>query len=108
MHNNLAIFSVGDEIKNLNDLIQAVKDVGNWKGLCRNLDVDEGTMDKLIQNYNLPDEQKAECLTAYFNAGKAKWSKVVDAVAKYPVSNERLAKKIAEDHGLPFEDKDEL
>lgn len=66
-------------------------------------------MDTLIKNPNsLPDQQKANCLTAYFNSGEATWSKVVDAVANYPVNNRRLARKIAKDHGVPFEDRDEL
>ena len=95
-----------NEIRKLNDLIQALQDVGDWKGLCRNLDVDEGTMDTLIKNPSShPNELKAECLTAYFNTGKAKWSKVVDAVANYPISNKRLARKIAQDHSVPFEDE---
>ena len=99
----------GDEIEKLNDLIQAVKDVGNWKGLCRNLDVDEGIMDTLIQNPNSPPNAlKEECLTAYFKSGDAKWSKVAEAVAKHPIRNRRLAKTIAKDHGVPFEDKKEL
>ena len=100
----------GNDIRKPNDLIQAVKDVGDWKGLCRNLDVDEGTMDILIKNPNSgpPDELKAECLTVYFNSGKATWSKVVEAVANYPIKNIRLAKKIANDHNIPFNDKNEL
>ena len=104
-----SVFIIDDEIKKLNDLIQAVQEVGDWIGLCRNLGVSEGKLDTLIQNPNQPaNQQKAECLRAYFNMGKAKWSKVVEAVKKYPISNSRLARKIAEDHGLPFDDKDEL
>ena len=100
---------IDDEIQKPNDLIQAVQDVGDWKGLCRNLDVDEGTMDTLIKNPSSPpNELKAECLTAYFKTGKAKWSKVMNAVANYPINNKRLARKIAKDHRVPFEDKDEL
>ena len=99
----------GNDIRKVNDLIQAVKDVGDWKGLCRNLDVDEGTMDVLIKNPNSPpNELKAECLTVYFNSGKATWSKVVEAVANFPIKNKRLARKIANDHGIQFNDKNEL
>ena len=99
----------GNDIRKLNDLIQAVEDVGDWKGLCRNLDVDEGTMDTLIKNPSSPpNELKAECLTVYFNSGKARWSKVVQAVARFPIKNRKLARKIAKDHGIPFKDEKEL
>ena len=88
----------GNDIKKLNDLIQAVQDVGDWKGLCRNLDIDEGTMDSLIKNPSSPpNELKAECLTVHFNSGKARWSKVVQAVASFPIKNRKLARKIAID-----------
>ena len=31
----------------LNDLIQAVKEIGNWEGLCTNLGVSQGKIDAL-------------------------------------------------------------
>ena len=40
-------------------------------------------MNKLEHNNNHPDLQKAECLKAYFNTGKATWAEVAKAVAMY-------------------------
>jgi hypothetical protein len=84
----------------LNDLIQAVKEIGNWRGLCTNLGVDEGVMDTLIHSPATVDAKKADCLQAYFNGGEAKWSTVVKAVSMHPISNKRVAKWIAKAHGL--------
>ena len=58
----------------------------------------------MVQTHNSFHSTK-ECLWAYFNMGKAKWSQVVEAIKEYPISNSRLARKIAEDHGLPFKDE---
>ena len=91
----IVIVDHAHEIEKLNDLIQALQSIGDWRGLCRNLNVDEGTMDKLEHNHNHPDLQKTECLKAYFNTGNAKWTEVVDAVAMYPIKNMRVSKKIA-------------
>ena len=109
---NVVIFfffdvATGDEIEKFNDLIQALQGVGNWEGLCRNLNVDEGILELVKNSYNLPYERKAECLKAYFNTGKAKWSEVIDAIGTYPINNNRLAKKIAIDRGL-LRSNDEL
>lgn len=81
-------------------MIQALQNIGDWRGLCRNLNVDEGTMDNLEHNHNHPDVQKAECLKAYFNTGKARWAEVVKAVAMYPIKNMRVSKKIAREKGI--------
>ena len=101
-----------DKIKKVNDLIQAVKEIGNWLGLCTNLGVTEGVMDRLKYSTDAVtvDAKKAECLRAYFKSGEAKWSDVVKAVAMYPIDNKRVAKQIAKDHGLHYEAivKDEL
>ena len=103
-------FTLGDDIQKLNDLIQAVKEIGNWKGLCTNLDVSQGKIDALIHSTATVDAKKAACLQAYFNGGKVKWSEVVKAVAMYPINNIRVAKQIAEAHGLNYNNivKDEL
>ena len=95
---------IGHEIEKLNDLIQSLQSIGDWRGLCRNLDVDESIMDHLEHSYYHPDVQKAECLKVYFNTGKARWTKVVEAVAMYPIKNLRVAKKILEEHGLPHDE----
>ena len=103
-------FTTDEEIKKVNDLIQAVKEIGNWRGLCTNLGVNEGKIDALIHSTATVDTKKAACLRAYFIGGQAKWSDVVKAVAMHPISNKRVAKQIAKDHGLHYEAivKDEL
>jgi plasmid maintenance system antidote protein VapI len=85
-------------------------EIGNWRGLCTNLGVDEGVMDALIHSTATVDAKKADCLQAYFNSGEATWSDVVKAVAMHPIRNKRVAKRIAKAHGLSYEVivKDEL
>ena len=101
---------LGDDIQKLKDLIQAVKEIGNWRGLCTNLGVTEGVMDTLKYSGDTVDAKKADCLQAYFNGGRAKWSDVVKAVTMHPINNIRVAEQIAEDHGLSYSNvmKDEL
>ena len=100
------ICHAGDEITRLRDLVYAVKDIGDWKGLCTNLDVDLGTLDG-IEHSPIYDK-KWECLTAYLKQGEARWSDVVRAVAM--LGNKLVAKKIAKKHGIDFEKvvRDEL
>ena len=106
----MSYFTTDEEIKKVKDLIQAVKEIGNWRGLCTNLDVNEGVMDSLQHSSDTVDAKKAGCLRAYFNSGEAKWSDVVKAVAMDPINNKRVAKQIAKAHGLHYEAivKDEL
>ena len=101
---------IDDKIENFQDLVQAVKGVGNWRGLCLNLDVDQGIIDTLIHSPDVADIKKLECLRAYFDQSKAKWSQIVRAVAMYPVNKKRIAKNIAKGHGIEFDKlvKDEL
>ena len=103
-------FTTDDEINKLNDLIQAVKDIGDWRGLCTNLGVSDGEMDVLIHSTSTVRTKKADCLKAYWNEGEAKWSDVVRAVAMSPINNKRVAKKIAKAHSLDFDEilRDEL
>ena len=96
----LCFFSLDDKIQKLNDLIQAVKDIGDWQGLCTNLGVSEGVIDTLVHSTATVDTKKADCLRAYFKSGEAKWSNVVKAVVMYPISNKLVAKQIAKAHGL--------
>ena len=93
------ICHAGDEITKLRDLVHAVKDIGDWKGLCTNLDVELGTLDS-IEHSPIYDK-KWECLTAYLKQGEARWSDVVRAVAM--LGNNLVAKKIAKKHGIDFE-----
>ena len=72
------------------------------------LRVDKGVMNKLDKAHRgSEDDKMMECLQAYIDNGEASWSEVVKAVAKPPINNKRLAKKIAKDYDVDF-DKDEL
>jgi hypothetical protein len=99
-----------EEIKKVNDLIQAVVEIGDWRGLCTSLGVDEGVLDALYHSTAPEDAKKADCLRAYFKSGEARWSDVVKAVSMPPIRNKRAAKRIAIAHGLSYEAimKDEL
>ena len=95
-----------DEIKNIKNLVEAVKDICDWRGLCLNLGVDQTTMDALIYSSDGVNMKKLRCLQAYFDQGKAKWSEVVKAVKSYPMNNKHVANNIAEAYGVSFEDDD--
>ena len=83
------------EITEFQDLYQAVAKVGNWRGLCMNLNVDMGTLDSLRRSGETEDMKKELCLQSFFNAGNATWEAVIQALVQYPVNNKRLAKEIA-------------
>ena len=54
-------------------------DVGDWVGLCWNLEVDEGIMDHLKHaDYVTPESRKRDCLLAYWKSGSATWE-IADA-----------------------------
>ena len=66
-----------------------------------NLKVDRGIMNKLDKAHRgNEDDKMLECLQAYIDNGEASWSEVVQAVAKPPINNKRLARKIAAAHGV--------
>ena len=48
------------------------------------------------------DNKKSRCLEAYLNMGNACWEQVVKVVANYPFYNLRLAKEIADTHGIDY------
>ena len=86
----------------MNDLIQAVKGIGDWQALCTNLGVDDGILEALVHSTTTVYTKKADCLRAYFNNGKANWGDVVKAVTIHPISNKRVAKQIAKTYGLDY------
>ena len=81
------------DIKNLRKAVQ--KKIGNWRGLCENLDVDEGTIETLIFSNDQPEIKKSDCLKAYYDKGEAIWEEVIIAVAQSPLKKVGLAKSIA-------------
>ena len=78
-----------------NDLYHELADIGDWHGLCLALNVDEGIIDQLRNSEQQVEERKRECLRAYRNSGEATWEGVIAAIAKHPISNCRVANKIA-------------
>ena len=103
-------YTLDDEVQNLNDLIQAVKGIGDWQALCTNLGVNDGVIETLIHSTTTVDTKKADCLRAYFNDGEANWGDVVKAVAMSPIRNKRVAKRIAKTYDLDYNNiiKEEL
>ena len=88
------------EIKDFLELYHAVAEVGNWEGLCYNLEVNEARMSELRNSNELVDAKKRECLKAYFDSGEAYWENVVKALVRYPVGNRKVANEIVEKYKL--------
>ena len=63
-----------------------------------------GKIDSLVNSADRVETKKTECLQAYFDEGNAKWSDVVKAVATHPVNKKRIARKIAQAHGINFDE----
>ena len=95
------------EVESLHELYQAVKDIGDWKGLCLNLKVNDAKMNSLDFSPKPIEWKKLECLKAYFDTGEATWEDVVRAVREHPIYNNRVAKQIAKRY-LHKDTKDEL
>ena len=98
-------------INSLRELYHAVSDIGDWVGLCWNLDVGEGIMDSLKHSdYVTSETKKRNCLQAYWNSGEAIWETVIRAVAEKPIKNIRVAKRIANIHKILYScaNRDEL
>ena len=93
------------EVEHFNELYQALQEIGDWKGLCHNLNVDDATMNALEYDPKHTEWNKRDCLRAYFDTGEATWEDVVRAVGEYPINNKRVAKKIANKY---IHKKDEL
>ena len=100
---NVHVGDLEDNINDVGSLIQAVQTIGDWRGLCTNLGVDESIMNSLIQSTDNANIKKMECLHGYLKSGEATWRHVVRAVAMYPLKDMRLAKKIAKAHGIDFD-----
>ena len=92
------------EISDFNELYDNLAEIGDWEGLCMNLQVDMATLDELQNSGNLPnDYKKRRCLLTYFKSDSATWERVIEAVAKHPINNRRLAKKIALKYQIKFD-----
>ena len=88
-------FSDPTYIQNSHELQQVVVEIGNWRGLCKNLKINRGTVEKLIYSNDLPEYRISDRLNAYFDKGEAVWEEVILPVARPPLVKADLARKIA-------------
>ena len=97
------------EILSLKGLLRATSEIGDWEGLCTNLDVSSGVMNGILHSQEQISTKKKRCLESYYNSGDANWEDVIAAIAGSPIYNERVAKKIAKKYGIDYKSiRDEL
>ena len=82
-------------IIDIQQLEQAVEEIGNWSTLCKNLNVNKGILDNLKFERDAGTSKKSTCLQAYINSAKASWEEVAIVVAKGPFYNNLQAQDIA-------------
>ena len=90
------------------ELEKAVAEIGDWETLCENLRVPIAKINELISSSMENGKKKSRCLQAYLDTGKACWEKVVEVVADHPFYNNRLARQIADNHGVHYSAREEL
>ncbi len=97
-------------INSFKELNKAVSDIGDWYGLCSNLDVERGLLSELQHSNEHFSSKKIQCLEAYYDQGEATWEGLISAVSDHPIRNKRVAKELADKHGIDFKNliKDEL
>lgn len=97
-------------IYSFKELNKAVSEIGNWYGLCSNLDVERGLLSELQHSNEHISIKKTQCLEAYYDQGEATWERLITAINDYPIRNRRVAKELADKHGIDFKNliKDEL
>ena len=91
----------GTIISSARDLDQSLQEIGDWDGLCTYLRVRTATMNVLRHEQLAVAQKKLRCLTAFYNHDvehgvEVNWETVVKTVREYPISNKRLADKIAQ------------
>ena len=84
------------------ELDKAVAEIGDWEALCEHLGTPQTKLKELRFSTMDIRTKKSRCLEAYLDTGKACWEHVVKVVAEYPIENKRLAKKIADTHGIDY------
>lgn len=85
------------------DLFEELEDIADWEMLCYKLRVSVGKIGSIKHTYH-PDiaHKKKECLDAFYKQGGGCWEDVVIVVSGYPFENKRLAKEIADRHGVEY------
>ena len=84
------------------ELDKAVAEIGDWEALCEHLGTLQAKLKELRFSTMDIRTKKSRCLEAYHDTGKACWEYVVKVVAEYPIENKRLAKEIADTHGIDY------
>ena len=86
------------EVKHFNNLRWSLQAINQWPSLCRNLNMNEAVVDRIMNERHTEQTKKDECLKSYLNSNKAYWEEVIVAVARPPFSNKQLAETIAKEH----------
>ena len=85
------------------DLFKELESIANWDMLCFKLGVSDGKIDSIKNTYHGDiANKKKECLDAFFKLGGVCWEQIVTVVSSYPFENKRLAKEIADRHGVEY------
>ena len=84
------------------ELDKAVAEIGDWEALCEHLGTPQSKLKELRFSTMDIRTKKSRCLEAYLDTEKACWEHVVKVVAEYPIENKRLAKEIADTHGIDY------
>lgn len=83
-------------------------EIGDWETLCENLHVPIAKINELISSSMENGKKKSRCLQAYLDTDEACWEEVVEVVADYPFYKRKLAREIADNHGVHFSSREEL
>ena len=85
-------------------LFKELEEVGSWEHLCHNLGVSTATVNSLNLDHAQNTEKKRRCLEAFYKDKEPRvqvcWETVVKAVSSYPISNRKLAKRIASKYNI--------
>ena len=96
------------EIEHFNDLRWSLQVINLWQSLCRNLNMNEAVVDRIMNEGYTEQTKKDECLKSYFNSNEAYWEEVIVAVARPPFGDKRLAETIAEKYLKHNPNKDKI
>ena len=97
-----------DKIESLRSLFVELKEIGSWEHLCLNLRVSRATVNALTYERANNNQKMYRCLEAFYNEDtepgvEVSWKTVVKAVYDFPISNTKLAKKIAKKHNIDID-----
>ena len=96
------------DVEHFLELRGSLQEINQWLSLCRNLNVKEAVVDRIMNEGYREQIKKEECLKSYFNSNEAYWEEVIVAVARPPFRNKRLAETIAENYLKHSPNKDKI